>query len=130
MPEKSFSLPIRIRNRKDFLRAANNGRKFRAVGLLFQAVPNNLKISRIGFTTTKKLGKAVIRNRIRRRMREIARLFFIPAAPKGYDYVFIGRNTTLDRPFELLKNDVLYILNQFLKSLEEPKKPKKEGENQ
>ncbi len=125
MTVQSFSLPARIRNRKEFLRAANNGRKFRAEGLLFQAVPNNLNRTRVGFTTTKKLGKAVIRNRIRRRMREIARLFFIPTAPKGYDYVFIGRRTTLDRPFDLLKNDMTYILNQFLKSREIPKKSKK-----
>ena len=119
MANKTFPLPARIQNRKDFLRAANNGRKFQAVGLLLQAVPNNKGKLRIGFTTTKKLGKAVVRNRVRRRLREVVRLFFTPYAPQGYDYVFIGKTTTADRSFDLLKNDITYVLNQFLKAREE-----------
>lgn len=117
MAKKTFLLPKRIRNRKDFLRAADNGRKFRTTGFILQMLPNQTKETvRVGFTTTKKLGHAVIRNKIRRRLREMVRLIFIPQAPKGFDYVFIGRTATVDRPFELLKSDAVYVLDQISKS--------------
>lgn len=115
MNSKKFSLPNRIKKRKDFLRAASNGRKFHASSLLLQVVPSaKSNFLRIGFTTTKKLGKAVIRNRIRRRLKEAVRLYFSPKAPKGYDCVFIGRAATNEKPFGFLKNDVIYVLKQFL----------------
>lgn len=116
--DKNYRLPQRIRKRKYFLRAANNGRKFVSIGVVFQAVANNLpQTVRVGFTTTKKLGKANIRNKIRRRLREAVRLAFKAQALPGYDYVFIGRKATVDRPMELLKKDTLYVLHQFKKSL-------------
>lgn len=61
---------------------------------------------RLGITVTRKVGKAVARNRIRRRLREAARLV-LPrhAAPDG-DYVLIGRPATLQRPFALLVSDL------------------------
>lgn len=120
MANKQYPLPERIRKRKHFLLAMHNGRKFVAAGVVFQAVPNNKPAGfRVGFTTTKKLGDAVVRNRIRRRLREVVRLCFAPKALLGYDYVFIGRNATLDRDFNLLKKDVSYVLRQFKKSLSE-----------
>ena len=68
---------------------------------------------RVGFTTTKKLGNAVIRNRIRRRLREAARLTLPEVARRGFDYVLIGRAGAADRPFAELQKD----LNSALKRL-------------
>lgn len=110
MSEKKFTLPPRIRKRKYFLLASNNGRKYVSSGLICQAIENQKDILQVGFTTTKKLGSAVVRNKIRRRMREVIRLFFVPEAPAGYNYVFIGRFNTATRSFEALKKDALYLL--------------------
>lgn len=110
MSDKKFTLPSRIRKRKHFLLASNNGRKYVSAGLICQAIENQKDVLQVGFTTTKKLGSAVVRNKIRRRMREVVRLFFAPEAPKGYNYVFIGRFNTATRSFEALKKDTLYLL--------------------
>jgi ribonuclease P protein component len=61
---------------------------------------------RVGFTVTKKLGNAVIRNRIRRRLRAAADRVMPARAKKGYDYVVIGRAQTLSRSFSALMDDL------------------------
>ena len=52
--------------------------------------PNRLGKCRIGFSVSKKIGKAVVRNRVKRCLREACRLH-LTAFAKGYDYVFIAR---------------------------------------
>jgi ribonuclease P protein component len=59
----------------------------------------------VGFTVTKKLGNAVRRNRIKRRLREMVRLSFPAHASKGYAYVVIGRYTADKVPFATLMKD-------------------------
>lgn len=61
---------------------------------------------RLGFTVTKKLGNAVIRNRIRRRLREAARQLLPLHGRPGYDYVFIARAAAHDRPYAQLLDDI------------------------
>ncbi len=68
--------------------------------------PNGLAEPRLGFTVTKKLGSAVIRNRIRRRLREAARLVFPDGAVAGYDYVAIARPQALTAEFGALLDDM------------------------
>lgn len=117
MTDDRFFLPERVKKRKTFLLATHNGWKFVARGFIVQIVKNNLpNKKRVGFTTTKKLGSAVIRNRVRRRLREVCRLTF-QQVPTGYDYIFIGRTATVDRPFDLLCADARYVLKQFLDRL-------------
>ena len=60
---------------------------------------------RVGFTCSKKVGNAVERNRVRRRLREVVRLAPQKAMRRGYDYVLIGRRTALELPFERLVED-------------------------
>ena len=63
------------RRRAEFLRAAAKGRKAPMPGLVLQALPRDDQApARLGFTVTKKIGNAVIRNRTRRRLKEAARL--------------------------------------------------------
>ena len=54
---------------------------------------------RVGFTVTKKTGNAVIRNRVRRRLKEAVRLFAAGDMAKGSDYVIVGREDALSAPF-------------------------------
>lgn len=61
---------------------------------------------RLGFTVTKKVGNAVLRNRTRRRLREAARLVLANQAISGVDLVLIGRDGTATRDFVALQDDI------------------------
>jgi ribonuclease P protein component len=69
-----------------------------------------LRPPRVGVTVTRKIGSAVTRNRVRRRLRAVARAV-IPTAPvAGFDLVLIGRAETIDRPFTALIADLQQAL--------------------
>jgi len=59
-----------------------------------------------GFTATRKVGGAVVRNRCKRRLREAARLLLPDHGRPGFDYVFIARQGTAERPWPRLLDDV------------------------
>jgi ribonuclease P protein component len=98
---------VRLTRRAEFLRAAQKGRKAAMPGLVVQVLPrNDTDPARIGFTVTKKVGNAVVRNRVRRRLREAARLLLREVAVAGADVVLIGREATRTRAFALLMDDM------------------------
>jgi ribonuclease P protein component len=68
---------------------------------------------RVGFTCTKKLGNAVMRNRIRRRIKEAARLTLPQLAKASYDYVLIGRSAAETRGFEDLRKDIISAVTKL-----------------
>jgi ribonuclease P protein component len=61
---------------------------------------------RVGFTATRKLGSAVVRNRARRRLREVVRATLPEVATPGCDYVLIARSGALTRPYQALLGDL------------------------
>ena len=76
--------------------------------LVLYARPNRTGMNRVGITTGKKLGKAVIRNRVRRRLREVYRLNeerFLP----GYDIVVVARSRCIHADFAKLTNAYLSL---------------------
>ena len=74
-PAPSAAPVLRLKRRAEFLRTARSGRKASMPGVVLQAVVQGQPgPARIGFTVTKKVGNAVIRNRTRRRLKEAARL--------------------------------------------------------
>jgi ribonuclease P protein component len=100
----------RLRQRADFLAAAR-GVKAPSSGFVLQARARDAEGPvRIGFTVSRKVGNAVERNRVRRRLREVVRLHCrlgaqnpgVSGAQPGHDYVLIGRRAALDLPFERL----------------------------
>jgi len=102
----------RLQHRRDFLHAAQRGKRAARPGLVLQAVPNEAPDVRVGFTATKKLGGAVVRNRVKRRLREAARLTIPALALQGWDLVLIGRDATATRPFPELLADLQGALRQ------------------
>ena len=97
----------RLRRRSEF-RAVARGQRVTRPGFVLQALPSSdtARPPRFGFTVTRKIGNAVVRNRIRRRLREVVRLSVADAALPGTDYVLIGRRAALSRPFDRLVEDL------------------------
>jgi ribonuclease P protein component len=72
--------------------------------------PPRQEPARFGFTATKKLGNAVVRNRIRRRLKEAVRLAAPDHARPDCDYVLIAREAAATRPFAALEKDLVAAL--------------------
>jgi ribonuclease P protein component len=102
-----LAAPGRLKRRSEFLRAAAKGRKAAMPGLVLQALQrDDQQPSRLGFTVTKKIGNAVIRNRTRRRLKEAARIVLAENPSSGVDLVLIGREATRGRDFMVLQEDL------------------------
>ena len=105
--------PQRLQRREQFLRVARLGTKVAVHGLVLQTLARaDDGPVRLGFTVTKKIGNAVIRNRTRRRLREAARLLFRDQPLPGVDLVLIGRDATRGRRFDSLTADLRRALNK------------------
>ena len=74
----------------------------------------------MGFTATKKIGNAVVRNRAKRRLREAARRMVPLYGKAGVDYVFLARDTTGDAPWQALLDDMKDALLRLAAALERP----------
>ena len=103
----------RLKRRAEFLRVAAKGRKTATHGLVLQALQREDQgPARIGFTVTKKIGNAVVRNRTRRRLKEAARLELASQQISGVDLVLIGREATRGREFLELRDDFRRALHK------------------
>ena len=67
---------------------------------------------RVGFTVTKKIGGAVVRNRMKRRFRALAREIILPDGFAGSDHVMIGQAKGIEREFAALRADLLQALGR------------------
>jgi ribonuclease P protein component len=100
---------LRLRHRKDFDSVFQRGRGYNDKLLVLRILPNDLDHNRYGFVTSKRLGKAVVRNRVRRRLREIVRE--APAAA-GYDVVLSAKTTAAEAPFTDLTASVARLYDR------------------
>ena len=119
MPAQPSALPApgckpgRLKRRAEFLRAAASGRKAAVGGVVLQALARpDTDPARLGFTVTKKIGNAVVRNRTRRRLKEAARLVLKQRPVTGMDLVLIGRDSTRERDFMVLQDDIRRALDR------------------
>ncbi|HTC10983.1 MAG TPA: ribonuclease P protein component [Acetobacteraceae bacterium] len=102
-----MAAPARLKRRAEFLLLAAKGRKAPMPGLVIQALPRgDAAPARLGFTVTKRVGNAVVRNRVRRRLKEAARLELAEHPVAGFDLVLIGREGTVRRDFRALRGDL------------------------
>ena len=103
-----------LKKRKDFLRVAKGIRMIVSTFIL-QAAPSLSKDPvpfKIGYTVTKKIGKAHVRNRTKRRLRAAAQAIFPAFGLPNVEYVLVGRYNTADCPFKVLKSDMKWALKK------------------
>ena len=101
---------VTLKENKDFRRLYSRGRSFANPVLVTYVMKNRCGIVRIGITTGKKIGKAVLRNRSRRIIREAYRELS-PSVRPGFDLVFVARGKT---PF-VKSGDILRAMKKELK---------------
>ena len=112
----------RLRQRADFLAAAT-GTKVPAAAFVLQARKRDDDGPiRLGFTVSKKVGNAVERNRVRRRLREIVRLSGSGRMQTGHDYVLVGRQAALKVPFDRIAEEFDGALRRVHAGRASPKK--------
>jgi ribonuclease P protein component len=105
--------PGRLKRREEFLRVASAGNKAAIGGVVLQALPRTDSLpARLGFTVTKKIGNAVIRNRTKRRLKEAVRQVLAEHPVTGADLVLIGRDSTRKRNFIVLQDDIRRALRR------------------
>lgn len=111
--EASHSFPkhLRLLRRIEYRRVYEEGRRRRAPLCTVFYHPNGLPHSRLGITVPKALGKAVLRNRVKRLLREVFRLN-LPAVPGGWDIVLNPRESVAAVPFRRLEQEILNLLPQ------------------
>ena len=98
---------VTLSKRADFL-AANAGRRLPTPGfiLLVRDRKDGSAVKRVGFTVTRKIGGAVVRNRMKRRFRALARDLVAAQGVPGADHVMIGRAGGVERSFDLLRAEL------------------------
>jgi len=110
-----MALP-RLKRRREFLRVAGQGKRAARPGLLLQALGGTEAPLRVGFTATKKLGNAVVRNRAKRRLRAAAHEMLHGGTPgrtpDGWDLVLVARDGAITRPWSTLLGDLRGALRQ------------------
>ena len=98
-----------LTRRADFL-AANRGLRIARPGFVLLARPNDGQGLRYGITVTKKIGNAVVRNRMKRRFRALLREMLEAAGLPDHDHVLIGREGGVERDFALLRDELAVAL--------------------
>ena len=117
-----------MRKRSDFLNA-NRGRRHAAPGFVILDFDRNDDDSavRLGITITKKVGNAVVRNRMRRRFRELARPLLPILGQAGHDYVLIGRDGGVERDYALLHAELEKGLTRLARGEADKPRPPRSG---
>lgn len=87
----------------------DKGRSWATKELVIKALPNGLESTRYGLTVSRRVGKATVRNKIKRRLREILRQMDLPP---GWDIIIIARNPAVTAEYLTLVRSVGNLLGR------------------
>lgn len=100
---------LRLKGKKQFDLIYSQGLTRANELIVLKALPNGLEVSRFGFAVGMRLGKAVERNKLKRRLREIVRSLPIK---EGWDIIFIPKKGAIGAEFPLLKEKSIDLLSR------------------
>lgn len=103
---------VPITKNYEFMRVYKKGRFFVGRHIVLYVLPNKYEINRIGITVSKKFGKSVKRNRIRRLIRENYRLFETAIKP-GYDCVFVARSHETMPEYAEIRKEMKFLFKKL-----------------
>ncbi len=103
--------PRTLRRRREFLRVQGGGKRFKGRHVLLFVAGNEEDTPRVGFTVSRKVGNAVVRNRVRRRLREIIRLNQ-EALIAGTDHIVIAFSNAPQAPWATLQDELSWLLKR------------------
>ncbi len=118
--------PTVITKRADFL-AANRGLRVARPGFVLLAKPNDGRGVRYGITVTKKIGNAVVRNRMKRRFRELLWEALPQLGLPDHDHVLIGREGGIERDFLALREELGIALQRISQGKADPARRPRRG---
>jgi len=113
-----------LTRRADFV-AANRGLRVARPGFVLLARPNGGLGKRYGVTVTRKIGNAVVRNRMKRRFRELLRAALPEAGLPDHDHVLIGREGGVERDFAALREELAAALARAAAGKGDKPRPRK-----
>ncbi|WP_313756652.1 ribonuclease P protein component [Tissierella sp.] len=99
----------RLRSNIEFRKVYSGGKNYWNRNLILYVRKNSVGNSRVGYSITKKIGNSVVRNKIRRKMKEIYRLNF-NNIKSNYDLIFIPKKNVVDISYKELESAMLHIL--------------------
>lgn len=113
-----------IKKNAEFRLVYKTGKSVANRRLAVYLTENNLGVNRVGITVSRKVGKAVVRNRIRRRIKEALRLIFVDQVMNGFyfsrnnfDFVIVARNSAAQSSFSEIRNSLRSLFVQADKLL-------------
>lgn len=95
----------RLTGKRQFQAVYGRGRSYVGNYLVLYVKENQLDHTRIGFAVSKKIGKAVVRNQVKRKLREVCRLNLDRFA-KGYDIIFVARRKIKGINYHLVEQEI------------------------
>jgi len=102
----------RLKKNEDFRRVYRKKRSMANRLLIIYILENKYEYNRVGFTVSKKVGKSVIRNRVKRLLRESYRLNEEKIL-QGYDIIFIARNTASKASYREIENAMMHLFKKM-----------------
>ena len=102
----------RLRKSKDFAAVRREGRSWADRRLVLVARRTGGEHSRFGFSVSKRVGNAAVRNRVKRRLKEAARVEFLPRLESGWDFVVIARKDAADADYHRLNHSLQRLFSR------------------
>ncbi|EMT39704.1 ribonuclease P protein component, eubacterial [Thermoanaerobacter thermohydrosulfuricus WC1] len=100
---------IKIKKSYEFKKVYSNGKSVANQFVVMYYMENNLGFNRVGYSVSKKIGKSVVRNRVRRLLHESFRLLDIEIKI-GFDIIFVARGKIVEADFHTLKNSMRKLI--------------------
>lgn len=101
-----------LKKDSDFRKVYKHGKSFANKYLVMYILPNKSDETRLGISVSKKVGKAITRNRVRRLIKEVYRLNIDEKIKTGYDIVFIARISSKDAQYKDIEKSINYLVRK------------------